>query len=114
MSFELLKQENKLIRKNWSASILDLGDGVAGIEYHSALKKELNPIDGSMMEVFGYAIDWIKENKYKGLVISGDGANFCAGANLTLILQACERKDFKTLNKIINGLMAINGLTACI
>jgi 3-hydroxyacyl-CoA dehydrogenase len=87
--------------------LYDLGDGVASIKLHSVLKPELNPIDGSMMEVFAKSIDWVSENGYKGLVISGDGPNFCAGANLTLILQACERKDFEALDKIINGLQQV-------
>ena len=107
MDYSSLKSADKIIKSHWSASMVDLGEGVAGIELHSVLKPELNPIDGSMMEVFGYAIDWVKENNYKGLVISGDGANFCAGANLTLILQACEHKDFEALDKLINGLQQV-------
>ena len=107
MDYSSLKSADKIIKSHWSATMVDLGEGVAGIELHSVLKPELNPIDGSMMEVFGFAIDWVKENNYKGLVISGDGANFCAGANLTLILQACEHKDFEALDKLINGLQQV-------
>ena len=107
MDYNTFKSSDKTIKSHWSASMVDLGDQVAGIELHSVLKPELNPIDGSMMEVFSHALEWINENNYKGLVISGDGANFCAGANLTLILQACERKDFEALDKIINGLQQV-------
>ena len=107
IDYNILKSNNKLIFKHWSASLYDLGDGVASIQLHSVLKPELNPIDGSMMEVFAKSLDWVKENKYKGLVISGDGANFCAGANLNLILQASERKDFDSLEKTINAMQQI-------
>jgi 3-hydroxyacyl-CoA dehydrogenase len=100
MSFEQLKQQNNLIRKNWSASIIDLGDGVAGIEYHSALKKDLNPIDGSILETIDWALDWVSDNNYKGLVISGEGPNFCAGANLNMILAMAERKDWDSINQV--------------
>ena len=62
MNFNLLKSNDKIIKKHWSATLVDLDDGVAGIELHSVLKPELNPIDGSMMEVFGFALDWIKDN----------------------------------------------------
>ena len=99
-SFEVLKEQGQLIRKNWSASVIDLGDGVAGIEYHSALKKELNPIDGSILETIDWALDWVSENNYKGLVISGDGPNFCAGANLNMILAMAERKDWDSINEV--------------
>ena len=44
-SFEVLKQGNHIIRKGWSASIVDMGDEVVGVEFDSVLKKELNPID---------------------------------------------------------------------
>jgi 3-hydroxyacyl-CoA dehydrogenase len=96
-----------LIDRHWSASLYDLGDGVASVKLHSVLKPELNPIDGSMMQVFAKSLDWVAENNYKGLVISGDGANFCAGANLSLILQAAEKKDFKALETFIHTIQQI-------
>ena len=80
---------------------------MAAINLHSVLKPELNPIDGSMMQVFAKSLDWVSENNYKGLIISGDGANFCAGANLSLILQAAEKKDFKSLESFINTIQQI-------
>ena len=107
IDFDILKSNKMLINKHWSASLYDLGDGVASIKLHSVLKPELNPIDGSMMEVFAKSIQWINENNYKGLVISGDGPNFCAGANLNLILQASERKDFDALEKLIGAMQQI-------
>ena len=107
INFNDLKINNMLIDKHWSASLYDLGDGVASIKLHSVLKPELNPIDGSMMQVFAKSLDWISSNNYKGLVISGDGANFCAGANLSLILQAAEKKDFKSLENFIYTIQQI-------
>ena len=73
IKFFNLKKNNGLIKKNWSASVVDLGDGVVGVELHSVLKEDLNPIDGSIMETFKFARDWTEENNYKGLVLSGDG-----------------------------------------
>ena len=107
IDYNVLKSNNMLINKHWSASLYDLGDGVASIKLHSVLKPELNPIDGSMMEVFAKSVSWVSDNDYKGLVISGDGANFCAGANLNLILQASQRKDFDALEKLIGAMQQI-------
>jgi len=104
ISFEVLKNQDKLLKKNWSASVVDLDDGVLGIEYHSVLKKELNPIDGSMLETIDWALDHVSENGYKGLVISGEGPNFCAGANLNMILAMAQRKDWDSINNV-TGLM---------
>tara|TARA_B100000941_G_scaffold290916_1_gene275950 strand:- start:5388 stop:7733 length:2346 start_codon:yes stop_codon:yes gene_type:complete len=107
INFVDLKSNKRLIDKHWSASLYDLGDGVAAVNLHSVLKPELNPIDGSMMQVFAKSLDWVSENNYKGLIISGDGANFCAGANLSLILQAAEKKDFESLESFINTIQQI-------
>ena len=105
--FNILKSKNDIIKKNWSASLIDLDDGIAGVELHSVLKPELNPIDGSMMETVAYALNWVKENNYKGLIISGDGNNFCAGANLNLILEASIRKDYDAIEQLTNGLQQV-------
>lgn len=100
LSFEISKESNNLILKNWSASLFNLGDDVAGVEFHSALKKELNPIDGSILQTLDYALDWVSDHGFKGLVISGDGPNFCAGANLNMILAMAERKDWDSINQV--------------
>ena len=99
-SFNTLKRNNKLIKHDWSASLVDLGDGVAGLEFHSVLKADLNPIDGSIMQSIQNAINWVKDNGYSGLVISGDSTNFSAGANLNLILNAAQRKDWTGIELI--------------
>ncbi len=100
VTFNILKKSGNLIRKNWSGSVVDLGDGIAGVEFHSVLKPELNPIDGSVMETMQFARDWVEENKYKGLVISGDSVHFSAGANLNLILFAAYRKDWDGIENL--------------
>ena len=105
--FDNLKSKNKTIKKHWSASLIDLDDGVAAIELHSVLKPELNPIDGSMSEMLKFGLDWVQDNGYKGLVISGDGSNFCAGANLNMVLQAADRKDFDSIESLTNGLQQV-------
>ena len=107
MSFQLLKNNNNIINKHWSASLVDLGEGVAGIELHSVLKPELNPIDGSLTQMLAYGLQWVEDNNYKGLVISGDGNNFCAGANLNLILEAAEQKNFPAIEKLTNSLQQV-------
>jgi len=107
MTFQLLKNNNNIINKHWSASLIDLGEGVAGIELHSVLKPELNPIDGSLTQMLAYGLQWVKDNNYKGLVVSGDGNNFCAGANLNLILEAAEQKNFTAIEKLTNSLQQV-------
>ena len=107
MTFLSIKKKNNTIKKNWSASVVDLGDGITGVEFHSILKEDLNPIDGSIMETLKFARDWTLDNGYKGLVISGDGKNFSAGANLNMILDFSERKDWDSLEEVINLMQSL-------
>ena len=111
ISFNDYSQNNGLIEKHWSASIVDLGDGVAGVNLHSVLQAQLNPIDGSVLQTLFKAQNWVAENDYKGLVISSDSSNFCAGANLNMILNSVYRQDWdelvltvKTMQDILQGL----------
>ncbi len=99
-SFSVLKKNNKIIKQDWSASLVDLGDGIAGLEFHSVLNADLNPIDGSIMQSMQSAVSWVKDNGYNGLVISGDSTNFSAGANLNIILNAAQRKDWSGIELV--------------
>ncbi|OUT40716.1 MAG: hypothetical protein CBB66_01040 [bacterium TMED6] len=100
ISFSHFIDNNKIIKKDWSASMVDLDDGVLGIELHSVLKPDFNPLDGSMVSMLESAVEWVKENNYKGIVISGDGVNFSAGANLNLILNAANRKEWDLIDRM--------------
>ena len=107
LRFTNFKYNGSLIENHWSASLIDLGDGVAGVEFHSVLQAQLNPIDGSILQILYVAQKWVKDNGYKGLVISGDGANFCAGANLNMILNSAYRKDWDELNRTVKTMQDI-------
>ena len=100
LTFSQFRRNNKVITNDWSASMIDIGDGVLGVELHSVLKPDFNPLDGSMVSVLESAVNWVKNNNYKGLVISGDGVNFSAGANLNLILNAADRKEWDLIDRM--------------
>ena len=101
INLNLKKSENSVIKKDWSASLIDLGDEVLNVEFHSALQPTLNPIDSSMGEVISDAIDLLDAGKYKALVLGHQGANFCAGANLANMIQVIDAKEFNKLEKSI-------------
>ncbi len=107
LRFSTLKKRGGTLKDFWSASAVDLGDGVVGVEFHSVLKPELNPIDGSIMETIQWAAKWVADNKFKGLLISGDGTHFSAGANLNLILENALRKDWAAIEKMTRSMQDI-------
>ena len=100
ITFSNFINQDKVIKKDWSASMVDLDDGVLGVELHSVLKPDFNPLDGSIVSILESAVDWVNDNGYKGIVISGDGPNFSAGANLNLILNAAYRKEWDLIDKM--------------
>src|SRR5699024_10321874 len=77
-----LKAKNGVIKKNSGASLIDLGDGVLVLEFHS----QSNALGLDSIQMINYAIDEIEKNpEYKGLVIGNQGKNFCVGANIGLM-----------------------------
>jgi len=97
----LEKAKGNLVKRDWSASLIDLGDGVLDLEFHSILQPFLNPLDMSILDMLSLGLDLVAEGKYKGLVVGHQGPNFCAGANLAGILQLCEGGDFKLLDQTV-------------
>ena len=97
LSLTLLKSENKILKKDLSASIIDLGDDILNVEFHSILQPTLNPIDGSYVEMINEAMDLIESNQFRALVIGNEGPNFSAGANLNLLLELSQHEEWDAL-----------------
>jgi len=92
INLAIYKTGNKTLKRDLSASVNDLGDGILNVEFHSILQPTLNPIDGSYIEMINFALDLIETGDYKAMVLGHQGANFCAGANLNLILELCHNQ----------------------
>ncbi|MBB5647340.1 3-hydroxyacyl-CoA dehydrogenase [Pedobacter cryoconitis] len=88
----------KTIWKNSGASILDLGDGILNVEFHS----KMNTIGGDTLQAINKAID-LAEKDYRGIVIGNDGANFSAGANVGMIFMMAVEQDWDELNMAIRA-----------
>jgi len=84
---EDIKLSSQAIKKNGSASLWDIGDGVICLEVHT----KLNTIDTDVFSILDAAIKTIeKSDAYKALVIYNEGTHFSAGANLGLALFAAN------------------------
>ncbi|HSI67184.1 MAG TPA: 3-hydroxyacyl-CoA dehydrogenase/enoyl-CoA hydratase family protein [Planococcus sp. (in: firmicutes)] len=79
------KKKHGVIKSNSGASLIDLGDGIALLEFHS----RSNSIGPDITQMLNFAIDEVEKN-YKGLVIGNQGKNFCVGANLGMILMEAQ------------------------
>jgi 3-hydroxyacyl-CoA dehydrogenase len=76
-----LKDRKKTVLSNAGASLIDLGEGVACLEFHS----KMNTIGADTIQMMRDSLKEVEE-KFEGLVIGNQSENFSAGANLMLIL----------------------------
>ncbi len=104
LNLVLHKSKGNIIKQDLSASLNDLGDGILNVEFHSILQPRLHPIDSSYISMINSALDLVENNKYKGIVIGHQGANFCAGANLNLLLELSRSKQWDALDFAIKTL----------
>jgi 3-hydroxyacyl-CoA dehydrogenase len=76
-----LKERERTVLSNPGASLIDLGDGVACLEFHS----KMNSIGADTIQMMRDSLKEVEE-KFEGLVIGNQAENFSAGANLMLML----------------------------
>jgi 3-hydroxyacyl-CoA dehydrogenase len=88
-----VKERTSVIKKNAGASLLDLGDGVACLEFHS----KMNAIGGDTLQMVKHALSEVEKN-FLGLVVGNQGVNFSVGANLMLLLMGAQDEDWDEIN----------------
>jgi len=91
-----LKETKGVIKKNSGASLIDLGDDVALLEFHS----KSNAIGLDIIQMLKFALEEVDAN-YKGLVIGNQGKNFCVGANLAMMLMEAQDDNYMEIDMII-------------
>ncbi len=101
-----LKREKKVIEENPGASLVDLGDGIACVEFHSALQPRMNPVDDQIIEMMRKGLA-VAEKDFRGLVIHHQGEQFCAGANIAMLLQASQDKNWKAIEQLVRDFHAM-------
>jgi 3-hydroxyacyl-CoA dehydrogenase len=96
INLKTLKKQGKVIKKNSGATLLDIGDGVALLEFTSPN----NAIGLDIIQMINFAVDEVEAN-YKGLVIGNQGKNFCVGANLAMMLMEAQDDNIFELDMVI-------------
>jgi 3-hydroxyacyl-CoA dehydrogenase len=91
-------RSSKTIWKNSGTTITDLGDGIINLEFHT----KMNTIGSEVIEGLNKAITLAEQN-YRGLVISNEGANFSAGANVGMIFMMAVEQEFDDLNMVVKA-----------
>lgn len=94
-----LKKRNKLVKGNPSASLYDIGDGVACLEFHT----KMNTIDQNLTAMLTEACD-IVEKDFVGMVVGNHAANFSAGANVMAVIGGVQTASWDIIEKGIEEL----------
>ncbi|MPQ45997.1 3-hydroxyacyl-CoA dehydrogenase [Marinifilum sp. N1E240] len=81
---------------NEGASIIDLGDGVINLEFHT----KMNTIGSEIIQGINKALE-LAELDHKALIISNEGENFSAGANIGLVFMLAIEQEFEELDMVV-------------
>jgi 3-hydroxyacyl-CoA dehydrogenase len=86
----------KSVYKNVGVHVIDIGDGILNVEFHT----KMNAIGAEIIEGVNKAID-IAEKDFRGVVIANEAQNFSAGANLALIFMLATEQEWEEIDMAI-------------
>ncbi len=98
-----VKAAGGVVAANPGASIVDLGDGIACVEFNT----KMNAIDADVVGMLNQACD-IVEKDFKGLVIANHATNFSVGANLFEVFVTIQKGDWDILDEMIKAFQDCN------
>jgi 3-hydroxyacyl-CoA dehydrogenase len=93
-----VKERAGVVKRNAGASLLDLGDGVACLEFHS----KMNAIGGDTLQMIKQGLAEVEKN-FVGLVVGNQGQNFSVGANLMLMLLEAQEENWEDLDLAVRA-----------
>jgi len=99
----LILKDQKIISQNAGATLYDMGDGVACVEFHT----KMNALDDDIFNITIEALDRV-EKDFDGLVIGNEAENFSAGANLFMVVVGAQQAMWETLDEAIRKLQGLN------
>ncbi|MEA3440863.1 MAG: 3-hydroxyacyl-CoA dehydrogenase NAD-binding domain-containing protein [Chloroflexota bacterium] len=92
-----LKDADKVVSKNLGASLIDLGDGVGCVEFHT----KMNTIDEDIITMIEEALDRTDAGEFDGLVIGNQADNFSVGANIFFAVMAAKNEMWEQLDLMV-------------
>ena len=99
----IVLRQQKIVSQNSGATIRDMGDGVACLEFHT----KLNTLDEDIMNMTVEAFDRL-ETDFDGLVIGNEAENFSAGANLFMMVLGAQQGMWDMLDSAVRKLQEMN------
>ncbi|MGC2637895.1 MAG: enoyl-CoA hydratase/isomerase family protein, partial [Acidobacteriaceae bacterium] len=101
VSLARAKRSGGLVAENPGASLIDIGDGIGCIEFHT----KMNALGGDIVNFLRQHLDRDSHavRDFRGFVITNDATNFSAGANLVQLLLAAQDEEWDEIDMYIRG-----------
>ena len=97
-SVTVAKKSNGVVKKNSGASLVDLGDGVACIEFHS----KMNSLGGDIVQMITQSLKpGGAGDAFDAFVITNDAPNFSVGANIMILLMAVQEEEWDEVDMAV-------------
>jgi 3-hydroxyacyl-CoA dehydrogenase len=97
-SVQAAKKSHGVVKKNAGASLIDLGDGVGCIEFHS----KMNALGGDIVQMVTQSLkSGGIGDQFESFVITGDASNFSVGANLMMLMLAIQEEEWDEVDLAI-------------
>lgn len=97
-SVSTAKKSHGVVKKNAGASLIDLGDGVGCIEFHT----KMNALGGDIVQMVTQSLKTGGiGDQFEAFVITGDSANFSVGANLMMLMLAVQEEEWDEVDLAI-------------
>ena len=92
------RERSGVVKKNAGASLVDLGDGVLCVEFHS----KMNVVGGDTIQMLQAGLREASRN-FAALVVGNDAPNFSAGANIMLVLLEAQEENWEEIDGMIRA-----------
>ena len=102
LNLSTVRNSGGLVKKNMVARLLDLGDGVACLEFNSPAT--MNALEQGMFELYSEALDQLDAGKWEALVVGNQGKAFSAGANVGMILMLAYTSQWDAINAMVKDM----------
>ncbi|MBM3145484.1 MAG: 3-hydroxyacyl-CoA dehydrogenase/enoyl-CoA hydratase family protein [Chloroflexi bacterium] len=99
------KDAGKIVAQNAGATLVDIGDGVACVEFNT----KMNSIDDDILSMLNTAMDRAEAGEFEGIVVGNDDDRaFCAGANIFGVVMAAQNGLWDQLEGVVKWLQDTN------
>ena len=98
-----IKRARGVIKQNAGASLIDAGDGVLCVEFHS----KMNSLGEDQFGMLQAGLEETAKN-FEAMIVANQGENFSVGANLMLVMLAAQEGEWDDLNLAVHRFQQVN------